>query len=227
MRNTKPKLSPAPFGPSYPDFQDWRGASRSFEGFAAYVGGGVSLSEKQQTERVPAAWVTVDFFPLLGVKPAMGRVFAAGEDQPGAPKVMLLSHATWQRSFDGDPSIVGRSVTVGDSRITVVGVLPAGFHFASVGDADAWLPLVPNKDQRARRFQHWMAVIARLRPGESPEQASAELRLIAERIAREDPAYHAGASLRIKPLRDVSLGTCDRRFWRCSARSGWCCCWLA
>jgi len=139
------------------------------------------------------------------VKPR-SEAFATGEDQPGAPKVMLLSHATWQHSFHCDPSIVGRSVTVGDSRITVVGVLPAGFHFASVGDAGAWLPLVANKDQRARRFQHWMDVIARLRPGKSLEQASAELRQIAERIAREDPAYHAGTSIRTKPLRDVFVG---------------------
>ena len=201
-----PKQEPEPYGASYPDLQDWRGASRYFEGFAAYVDGFTTLSENQQTERVTAGLVTTDFFPLLGVKPAMGRSFVAGEDQPGAPDVMLLSHAIWQRTFHGDPSIVGRSVTVGSSQVAVVGVLPAGFHFASVGDADLWFPLVPGKNQRANRFQHWMRVIARLRPGASLEQAKAEMRQIAERIARDDPAYHTGSSILINPLRDVFVG---------------------
>jgi predicted permease len=201
-----PKREPGPYGASYQDLQDWRGAGRYFEGFAAYVDGSTTLSQMQQPERVTAGWVTTDFFPLLGVKPAMGRSFVAGEDQPGAPGVMLLSHAIWQRAFHGDPSIVGRSVAVGSNQVAVVGVLPAGFHFASVGDADLWFPLVAGKNQRANRFQHWMGVIARLLPGASLEQATAEMRQIAERIARDDPAYHTGSSILIKPLRDVFVG---------------------
>ena len=201
-----PKQEPEPYGASYPDLQDWRGASRYFEGFAAYVDGFTTLSEKQQTERVTAGLVTTDFFPLLGVKPAMGRSFVVGEDQPGAPDVMLLSHAIWQRTFHDDPSIVGRSVTVGSSQVAVVGVLPAGFHFASMGDADLWFPLAPSKNQQANRFQHWMRVIARLRQGASLEQARAEMRQIGERIAKDDPAHHAGTSILIKPLRDVFVG---------------------
>ena len=202
---SKPKQEPEPYPASYLDLQDWRGAS-SFESFAAYVDGAITLNEKQQTERVTAAVVTADFFPLLGVKPAIGRIFAAGEDQPGAPDVMLLSHAIWQRSFHSDPSIVGQSVTAGSDQIMVIGVLPADFHFASVGDADVWVPLVAGKVQRANRFQHWMRVIARLRPGASLQQARAEMQTIAERIAREDPAYHAGTSIVMKPLRDVFVG---------------------
>src|SRR5260370_3516864 len=119
---------------------------------------------------------------------------------------MLLSHAIWQRTFHDDPSMVGRSVTVGAGQVAVVGVLAAGLHFASVGDADLWFPLVPGKNQRANRFQHWMRVIARLRPGASLEQAKTEMRQIGERIAKDDPAHHAGTSILIKPLRDVFVG---------------------
>lgn len=162
---TNPKQEPEPYGASYPDLRDWRGASRYFAGFAAYASGFTTLGENQQTERVEAGLVTTEFFPLLGVKPAIGRIFVAGEDQPGAPDVMLLSHAIWLRDFHGDPSVVGRSVTVGSSPVTVVGVLPAGFHFARIGEADLWFPLAAGKNQRANRFQHWMSVIARLRPG--------------------------------------------------------------
>src|SRR5262249_7271737 len=129
-----------------------------------------------------------------------------GEDQPGAPNVMLLSHAIWQRSFRADPSVVGQSVAVGTRQITVAGVLPAGFHFAGVGDADVWLPLVAGENQRANRFQHCLRVIARSRQRASRRQARAEMRRMADRIAREDPAYHAGTSLVMKPLRDAFVG---------------------
>src|SRR5262249_4133976 len=98
------------------------------------------------------------------------------------------------------------SMTMNFRLFTIVGVLPAGFHFAAVGDAEVWLPLVAGQNQRASRFWHWMKVVARLRSGASVEQAQSELRAIADRIDREDAEHHAGSSILMRPLREQFTG---------------------
>jgi predicted permease len=191
---------------SYPDFLDWRQA-QSFDGMAAYQGGGgFRLAGPEGFELVSAGRVTANFFKVLGVRPALGTLFDEGSDEPGAERVVVLSHGAWQRRFGGDPSVVGRTLTLSGETYRVAGVLPQSFQFAPRGDAEVWAPWRPSETQITRRFMHWVNVVGRLRAGVSREQADAEMQTIAARIAEENRDSHAGTSIRLVPLHEQLVG---------------------
>ncbi|HWW74493.1 MAG TPA: ABC transporter permease, partial [Pyrinomonadaceae bacterium] len=192
---------------SYPDFQDWRAQSGEvFEGVAGYARAAYTLSEGGEAVRARGASVTANFFDVLGVRAAVGRAFVAGEDAAAAERVAVLSNSLWQRRFGGDPRVVGRQVVLDGDSYTVVGVLPADFQFAKLGEVDVWTPVVPSPALAARRYQHWLQVIARLRPGVSIDTARAQMQTIAARIEHDDPAAHAGVRVRVVPLQEEIVG---------------------
>src|SRR5690349_12388054 len=110
------------------DFIDIQKSSKSFEYVATHQGAGTIITDNGEPERVLGAAVSADYFPLLRVKPVLGRVFTRDEDKPGAPSVIVISYGLWQRRFGGDSNIIGREVNIG-GKTTVVGVMPAGFQF--------------------------------------------------------------------------------------------------
>jgi putative ABC transport system permease protein len=196
-----------PHEASYPDFQDWRRAHQFVEGVAAYspYGLAATLAAGGESERIVLAGATPGFFPLLGVQAALGRTFMNAEDQPGAAPVALLSDGLWRRRFGANPSVIGQSILLNSRPVSVVGVLPAVFHFAPVGQADVWLVAAPSPAQRERRYWHWIQVVARLAPGATLAQVQAEMRGIAAGIVREDPK-HAGTTIEVKTLHEVVVG---------------------
>src|SRR5436190_8969123 len=108
------------------NFDDWKSQSKSFDGMAAaemWVG---ILAGTDRPEQVPAIRASANLFDILGVQPALGRTFAAGEDEPGKNHVLVLSHKLWQNQFGGDPGVVGRTVKLNAEPYTVIGVMPAG-----------------------------------------------------------------------------------------------------
>jgi putative ABC transport system permease protein len=155
---------------------------------------------------VPGALVTASFFGTLGVAPALGRDFRAGEDVAGAEPVAVLGHGLWQRRFAADPDVLGRAIVVDGRPRTIVGVLPRGFHFALAGDAQLWLPLAPAPEDAEKRYFHWVRTVARLRDGLSREQAEKELEPVAAGLRAADPQWHGTASLELVPLRDQIVG---------------------
>lgn len=191
---------------SWLDFQDYRAGQRSFAALAGYSGGSRTLTGFGSPDRLPMTEVTADFFPMLGVRPARGRVFTADDTEPGAPRVVLLTHGAWMRRFGGDPDIVGRSIALNGQPTTVVGVLPADFQFPLRGHAELWLPLRPSAAQAERRFFHWLNVIGRLRPDVTVEQARADLDGIAAGFATVDPRYHAATAVAIQRLDAFIVG---------------------
>jgi len=190
---------------SYPDFLDWR-RNQSFESMAAYSGGGFTLTGRGAPERIQGARGSADFFKALGVEPILGRAFRPGEDSPGAANVVLLSYGFWQRRFGGDAAIVGQSLTLNGSPYTVIGVLPPNFQFAPRGGAEMWTPYVPNEAQLSRRYMHGTNVIGRLKPGVSIEQATADMRVIGERIVAQYAESHTGTGIQLVPLHEEIVG---------------------
>ncbi len=129
--------------------------------------------------------VSASFLPMLGVPPRMGRVFTHAEEQAGADAVVILSYAAWQREFGGDPRILGRAVSLGDRKYSVVGVMDRGFQFPDAL-TQFWIPFVlpaGGPEARAR-----LTVTARLADGVSTEAAAAELAAILARLPRVDAA---------------------------------------
>lgn len=190
------------------ELRDYRTRSRSFVGIGSHVVGRVTLDHANGAERIMRARVTTNLFPLLGVTPALGRGFDATEEQAGRDLVVVISHAFWQARFDGTPDVLGRTVRFNGTDHTVVGVMPAGFVFEDPSVA-LWQPLdlLPRGD--ADREAHYLPAIARLAPGVSLDQATADLHRMARDLRLELPnAYPAEPqwTLHAVPLRASHFG---------------------
>src|SRR5687767_5377224 len=176
---------------SIPDFLDVQQSAKTLEYVATYQRTSTIITEGGDPERLIGAAVNADYFPVLGVKPVLGRVFTRDEDKPGAASVIVLSHGFWQRRFGGDPNIIGREVNIG-GKTTVVGVLPAGFEFPISDDPqDFWEPFFSaqfmTKEAREERASRSFQVIARVRPGVTVAEAKAELDLLSRQIEQQSP----------------------------------------
>jgi hypothetical protein len=122
---------------SMPDFDDWRTESRSFADMAAFDTGNSILDEGGEPERIPAAFVTERFFPMFDVTPIAGRTFTAEEEVYGGPNVVVLGRGLWQRRFGGDPSVVGRTISISGRSVTVIGIVPDAFE-SLIGPVGIW-----------------------------------------------------------------------------------------
>jgi predicted permease len=198
------------------DFEEVRTDQKSFEMVAAYLSGStVNATVNGAPQRYTGAYVTEDFFRILGVQPAIGRDFAAADNMPGAPKVALLGHGIWQRDFGGDPHIVGRAVRINGAPATIVGVMPQGFTFPV--NEELWIPLYSEFPVRPRndRAANAPAVLGLIRKHVSIEQAHAEIDGFAARFAKTYPdtnkTFNAGlvepliSTFTPRPLRQTML----------------------
>jgi predicted permease len=167
--------------------------NRSFSEVAAYFAfygvGDMKLSVGSDAIRLSAVPVTQNFFPLLGVRPVIGRGFTAEESAWNGPKAAIISHALWQRRFSSDPRIVGRPVMLNGVSTTVIGVLPPSFDFGSVFapgarvDVFTPFPLTPETN----RWGNTLSIVGRLKPGATLAGAAAELKVLSPRITSEHP----------------------------------------
>jgi putative ABC transport system permease protein len=171
-------------------FVEVKAQSQSLARIAAYTGGDMTLTGAGSAERVVAGAVTADFFPLLGVQPAVGRNFTREEDTPNGPKVAILGHGLWKSRFGGDTDVLGRTITLNEQGYTVVGILPARFQYPE--QFQLWIPLALSETGAALASygegQSFLKTIARLKPGVTLDQAQAELQTIAQRVQPPQPA---------------------------------------
>src|SRR4051794_20325783 len=203
VHETQPKNDVDRAGLSYLDYRDLREQSTSFAQTAAYAGRSITFSGSEEPERVVGEAISAGLFPLLGVKPALGRHIREDEDQPGAPHVVLLSDEIWKRRFNSDPTIIGKSVLINAAAHTVVGVMPPRFKFPE--SSLAWIPLMPIVHDEARGIRS-LAVLARLKRESSREQGQAEVKGLVERLAALNPDSHKGWSGKVVPLREEFAG---------------------
>jgi putative ABC transport system permease protein len=204
-KTAQPELEP---WTSAPDFFDARQGVRLFSAMAAISPTwDVLLTGRGPAERLQTLFVSAEFFDLAGVKPVAGRVFARFEDQGARPSnVAVISYALWQRQFAGRRDAIGQTVNLDSSTFTVIGVMPAAFHYLGeplVGAAsqiDAWLPLADNPLTAQVRSLRFLKVIGRLRPGVSVAQADAEIRRFGQALETEHPESNLGFSWRAQPL---------------------------
>ncbi len=186
------------------DFIDWRAQQTSFEDLAAFDSDTVNLAGDGRPERYQGAFITSNFLPLLRVEPRLGRGFTDADALPGATPVMLISDELWQLRFGGDPAILGRSILANGVPTTVVGVMPPAFSFPVM--EEVWVPLTLEVDQLERGAGTTLEVFGRLRDEVSPEQAAAEMELIAARLAEAYPASNEGLGAVVKPYKEEFIG---------------------
>ena len=193
---------------SAPEFVDVQQQAQSFESVAAYTTQGFNLSGIGEPERIRGALVSASLFPTLKVQPAHGRAFLQEEDQFEHDRVVVLSHALWQRRFGGDTSILNRTITLDGQTVTIVGVMPASFQFPEK-DTELWRPLAFSPDllTENNRGSHFLNVVARLRPNIQAAQAQAELNTVTARMSVDHKTtYPRGFSLAVKSLQEDKVG---------------------
>ena len=173
------------------NFFDLQTQNQSFEQIGAYGPDDVNLTGDGEPERLDGQVVTANVFSILGVAPALGRTFSPEEDQLGHEHVVVLSDALWQRRFNRDPSIVNRTITLNGESFTVIGVMPRGFFFPE-REIELWKPWAMEPEQKAGRGDHYLRLVARLKPGATVARANADLTAIAQRLSAEYPRTNEG-----------------------------------
>jgi predicted permease len=199
-----PENTPAPA-----NFVDWKKENNVFTDMAALAGRAFTLTGEGEPEKAEGYLAGWNVFPLLGVKPELGRTFLPEEDRADGPRVVLLSHGLWQRRFGGDPSLVGHDIRINSAKVKVVGVMPPTFHFPE-RETELWAPLAFSDEEWANRGSHFLFVIARLEPGTTLQRARANMNVIAQRLARQYPDNNRDIGARVVPLQEQFVGEARR-----------------
>ena len=198
--------------PAAQDYEDIKAAQRSFQMMAGYLNGStINVTYKKNPQRYTGAYVTDEFFKIIGVLPALGRDFTAEDNKPGSPKTAILGDEIWRRDFNADPNIVGQGVVINGKAATIVGVMPPGFKFPT--SEELWTPLynewppTPRGELFLGANARAPAVMGRLKPGVTIDQANAEMVTIARNIARDNPKTNQNfTSASVTPLLNAFTG---------------------
>jgi putative ABC transport system permease protein len=190
------------------DFLDFRARNRSFTDLAAAEVWSPSLTGSGEPEELHGLHASASLFQVLGVQAASGRAFVAEDDRPESSHVVVLGAGLWKRRFGGDPGLIGRTITLNHEAYTVVGVMPEGFYFppfwASKAEIYAPLAFTPAKAQDRRISS--LRTFGRLQPGVTMQQALADVRRIAGRLAQDYPLSNAQQTAVVISLHEMSVG---------------------
>jgi predicted permease len=191
-------------GVSGPVFRDWQRQSNVLRDLTAYEWRATNLTGEGIPESAQAYMVEPNFFALCGATPLMGRTFLPEEAKPGGDGVVVLSAGLWERRYGADPNLIGRTIHVEGRPLVVIGVMPKSFVYPMA--TDLWLPLALSDDMWARRGLRFLFVLGRLKPGETPAHARAELNALEAQGAQVYPAAMRGWHVMVEPIRTYSVG---------------------
>jgi len=219
--NRSPGLGIAEDWFSTAQYFDIKTSARSFDAVGLAIGGNENLTGDGEPERIGTIHVSSSLLPMLGVRPALGRLFDPPEDAPGPAQTALLGHGTWMRRFGGDPKVLGRSLVINGRSYRIVGVLPASFSLPrevmptlnGAENAEILLPLPLAQDAAAIRMREDYNILARLAPGATAAQSQAEMDTLTARLRRDLPAVYppnGGLTCGVVPLQEQVVGDVRR-----------------
>ena len=195
---------------SYPNFLDWQRENGTFAAMAAYRGDEFNLTGSGEPERLRAEMVSADFFPILAVKPVLGRLFSAQDDHAGAAPVVLLSEGLWRRRFGASPQIIGQAISLNGVAYTVVGIIPTDFYFVGSNFrlSAVYVPLGQWTDPTFldRRVGMGLDAIGRMKDGVTLVQARSDMDGIANQLAKAYPDADKGSGILVVPLKEDMVG---------------------
>jgi putative ABC transport system permease protein len=184
------------------DYLRWNDRGDLFEKTVPYIRDNVTLTGAGDPDQIIALRASGALFPMLGVRPRVGRWLLESDDDPAAARVAVISDRLWRRRFHADPTIIGRAITVSEEVFTIAGVMPREFSFPA-SDIELWLPL-----RVTPAFKMWFQVVARMKPGITVQQAGGALQIVARQLEREDPKQKAGLRLDVAQWSE----TADRKY---------------
>src|SRR6266480_2974435 len=198
--------------PTAQDYEDLKATQRSCSLMAGYLSGStINVTYKNNPQRYTGGYVTEDFFKITGVSPIIGRDFTAADNKPGAERVIILGHEIWKRDFNGDPKVVGQNVRVNGKPATIIGIMPPNFKFP--GFEELWTPLynhfppIPRGQLVIGANNAAPAVMGRLNPGITLDQANAEFIGLARQLAQDNPKTNQNfTSATVQPLANSLIG---------------------
>jgi putative ABC transport system permease protein len=196
------------FSVSLPNYQDWKRDNNVFKYFAITRRESRNLSgiPGREAERIPCAYVSEEFFKVVGLSPKLGRIFNEEEEKPGGPPAVVISDRLWQHAFARDAAVLGQTIKLHNQGFTIIGVMPPEMN--SPQDTDVWFPfarrIVPFWQDRV--IHPMLFVWGRLKPGVPVDQARTEMKAIAARLEKEYPSTNAGASISVTPLLESLIG---------------------
>jgi putative ABC transport system permease protein len=178
------KLNLTQFSASVLNYLSWKERSRAVDAIGAFGFASFNLTGQGDPERFTGGTITPSLFSMLGIKPILGRSFVDAEERPDSAKVAMISEGLWKRRFGGDPSVVGRNLTLNGVETTIVGIAPPSLSLLPSGDF--WIPLTIDPG-REIRLNHVILAVGRLRTGASLEQAQAEMNVVANQVGQQYP----------------------------------------
>lgn len=184
------------------DYLRWKDRTDLFDKTVPFIRDTVTLTGDGDPDQIIAMRASGALFPLLGVRPRLGRTLLESDDDPAAAKVGVISDRLWRRRFHADPRVIGRAITVSQEVYTIAGVMPREFAFPS-SDVELWLPL-----RVTPAFKMWFQVVGRLKPGITIQQAGSALKIVARQLEQEDPQHKAGLRLDVAQWSE----TADRKY---------------
>ncbi|HEU5021263.1 MAG TPA: ABC transporter permease, partial [Bryobacteraceae bacterium] len=191
---------------SWQDYEDWKKNNKTFLSLDVYRHNGFTLTTAQGAVPARGAFVSAGFFRTLGVAPLLGRDFQPGEDQPSAPRTVILTYSAWQRRYGARKDILNQSVILDDEPYIVIGVLPPNFQFVPTEPAEFWAPVHAIEGCMARRSCHSLDGVGRLKDGVSASAAMADLKVVAKQLEQQYPASNRDQSATVAPLEDAIVG---------------------
>jgi predicted permease len=196
---------------SYPNFRDWQHDNHSFSSMAVTRGSSFTLTGLGEAEELRAQFISSDYFSLLGVQPVIGRFFAPGEDEIGAPPIVLISENFWHRKLSGSPDVIGKTLNLDGKAYTIVGVTPASFELfqrVTVVPNDVFAPIGQWSNPLLNKREAGLGIhgIGRLKPGVSLEQATADMQRVTDNLAQAYPAADKGIGATLVDFRKEMLG---------------------
>src|SRR2546429_1016029 len=198
--------------PTAQDYEDLKAVQKSFSMMAGYLSGStINVTYKNNPQRYTGGYVTEDLFKIIGVSPVIGRDSTAADNKPGAEKVAILGDEIWRRDFNADPNIVGQGIRINGKAATIIGVMPPNFKFPV--SEELWTPLYnefppqPRGDLRLGASNNAPAVMGRLQPGVTLDQANAEFIALARNLAKDNPKTNQNlTSASVQPLLHAFTG---------------------
>ncbi len=203
---------------SAPNFRDWQEHSTTLASMSAYSFDYLNLVGRDKPERLFVAYVSSNFLNTFGVTPALGRGFNAGQGDNSPYDELIISHALWQRSFGGDPNVIGQHLTLNGNSFVVIGVLPHKFQIprqvslgiVTVDDIDALIPLSfvahNEPETMTQRGRHFLHAVARLKPGANVQQASSDMTTLASSLEQQFPAENTNFTVHLVPVHEQITG---------------------
>ena len=207
-----PTTNPGPGGFSYPNFTEIRKQNSVFSNIVAHTLDQLTLTGAGEPTEVNTSSATPELFSMMQAKPLAGRTFLPRDNEQGAAPVVILSEALWRSRFGANPNLLGQSIQLDKRAFTVIGIMPASFHFPVMlmGPDEVWIPLVDDPlfgPWMSRHGGHWARTMARLKPGVSLAQAQAQMDAISARLVKQSPQENSSWSIHVEPLRTTIVGS--------------------